>query len=56
MLLCHEGNLQVQAAGSLYSEGRLTEGFWRYEFGGVIFGGAFFRSFTLQYGITPLAT
>ena len=56
MLLCHEGNLQVQAAGSLYSEGRLTEGFSRYEFGGVIFGGAFFRSFTLQYGITPLAT
>ena len=31
----------------LYLEGDLTEGFWRYRFGGLIFGGAYFRNFTV---------
>ena len=33
--------------GGLYLEGRLTEGFLRYRFGGLIFGGAYFRNFTV---------
>ena len=33
--------------GGLYSEGRLNGGFLRYEFGGLIFGGAYFRNFTV---------
>ena len=33
---------QVQAPG-----GNLTEGFLRYRFGGLIFGGAYFRNFTV---------
>ena len=28
--------------------GNLTEGFLRYEFGGLIFGGAYFRNFTVS--------
>ena len=32
---------QVQAPGCLYLEGDLTEGFLRYRFGGLIFGGAY---------------
>ena len=28
--------------------GDLTEGFLRYEFGGLIFGGAYFRNFTVS--------
>ena len=36
-----EGNLQVQARRGTYIwRGDLTEGFLRYEFGGLIFGGA----------------
>ena len=38
-----EGNFQVQAPGRLI----LTEGFLRYEIGGLIFGGAYFRNFTV---------
>ena len=35
-----EGNFQVQAPGGAYIRtGDLTEGFLRYEFGGLIFGG-----------------
>ena len=37
-----EGNFQVQAPGGAYiRRGDLTEGFLRYEFGGLIFGGAY---------------
>ena len=37
-----EGNLQVQDPGGAYiRRGALTEGFLRYEFGGLIFGGAY---------------
>ena len=44
-----EGNFQVQAPGGLYLEGRFNGGFLRYEFGGLIFGGAYFRNFTIFY-------
>ena len=37
-----EGNFQVQAPGGAYIQrGDLTEGFLRYEFGGLIFGEAY---------------
>ena len=38
-----EGNFQVQAPsrGAYVWRGNLTEGFLRYEFGGLIFGGAY---------------
>ena len=48
-----EGNFQVQAPpplpppGSLYLEGRFNKGFLRYEFGRLIFGGAYFRNSTV---------
>ena len=43
-----EGNFQVQAPGGAYiRRGDLTEGFLRYEFGGLIFGGAYSRNFTV---------
>ena len=42
-----EGNFQIQAPGGLYLEGRLEEGFWRYEFRELIFGGAYLRNFTV---------
>ena len=40
---------QVQAPGGLYLEGRFKGGFLRYRFGGGggIFGGAYFRKFTV---------
>ena len=44
-----EGNFQVQAPGGAYIwRGDLTEGFLRYEFGGLIQGGAYFRNFTVS--------
>ena len=49
-----EGNCQVQAPGGLIVlVGDLTEGFLRYEFGGLIFGGAYTRRglFSEFYGI-----
>ena len=50
-----EGNFQVQARGGLilFWRGDLTEGFLRYEFGGLIFGGAYTRRglFSEFYGI-----
>ena len=44
-----EGNFQVQApgGGAYIPRGDLTEGFSRYEFGGLIHGGAYFRNFTV---------
>ena len=35
------GNFQVQARGAYIRRCDLTEGFLRYEFGGLIFGGAY---------------
>ena len=44
-----EGNFQVQAPGGAYIwRGDLTEGFLRYEFGGLIHGAAYFRNFTVS--------
>ena len=47
-----EGNFQVQApppGGLIFrGGGDLTEGFLRYEFGGLIHGGAYFRNFTVS--------
>ena len=41
-----EGNFQVQAPRGAYIwRGDSTEGFLRYEFGGLIFGGAYVRNF-----------
>ena len=43
-----EGNFQVQAPRGAYIwRSDLTEGFLRYEFGGLICGGAYFRNFTV---------
>ena len=47
-----EGNFQVQeqvppGVGAYIWRGDLTKGFFRYEFGGLIFGGAYFRNFTV---------
>ena len=49
-----EGKFQVQApgGGAYIRRGDLTEGFLRYDFGGLIFGGAYswrayFRNFTV---------
>ena len=35
------GNFQVQARGAYIRRCDLTEGFLRYEFGGLVFGGAY---------------
>ena len=44
-----EGKFQVQAPrGTYIRRGDLTEGFLPYDFGGLIFGGAYFRSFTVS--------
>ena len=41
-----EGNFEVQAPGGAYIwRGDLTEVFLHYRFGGLIFGGAYFRNF-----------
>ena len=41
-----EGKFQVQAPrGAYIRRGDLTGGFLRYDFGGLIFGGAYFRNF-----------
>ena len=43
-----EGNFQRQAPRGAYIwRGDLTEDFLRYEFGGLVFGGAYFRNYTV---------
>ena len=43
-----EGNfLSTSPRGAYIWRGDLTEGFLRYRFGGLIFGGAYFRNFTV---------
>ena len=45
-----EGKFQVQAPqGAYIRTGDLTEGFLRYDLGGLIFGGAYFRNFAVFY-------
>ena len=44
-----EGNFpSTSPRGAYIWRGDLTEGFLRYEFGGLIFGGAYFRNFTVS--------
>ena len=49
--LVFEGKFQVQApwwgGGAYIRRGDLMEGFLRYDFGGLIFGGAYFRNVTV---------
>ena len=48
VLLCIRGQIpSTSPPGGLYSEGRFNECFLRYDFGGLIFGGAYFRNFTV---------
>ena len=50
-----EGSFQVQASRGAYIwSGDLTEGFFRYEVGGLVFGGAYTRLglFSEFYGVT----
>ena len=42
-----EGNSQVKAPGGLYSDGRFNGGFFALRVWGLIFGGAYFRNFTV---------
>ena len=52
VLLCICGQFSTyKPLGSLYLEGRFNGGFSRYRFGGLIFGGAYFRNFTLCHVI-----
>ena len=45
-----EAKFQVQAPrGTYIRRGDLSEGFLRYDFLGLIFGGAYFRNFTVPY-------
>ena len=41
--------------GTCIWRGDLTEGFLRYRFGGFIFGGAYFRNFTVYWSCLPLS-
>ena len=44
-----EGNFpSTSPRGAYIWKGDLTEGFLRYRFGGLIFGGAYFRDFTIS--------
>ena len=48
VLLCIRGQiLSTSPPRGLYSEGRFNGGFLRYDFGGLLFGGAYFRNFTV---------
>ena len=50
VLLVFEGNFpSTSPRGAYIWRGDLTEGFLRYEFGGLIFGGAYFRNFTVPH-------
>ena len=45
--LFEENILSKSPRGGLYLEGRFNAGVLRYRFGGFIFGGAYFRNFTV---------
>ena len=48
VLLCIRGKIpSTSPAGAYIRSGDLTEGFLRYDFGGLKFGGACFRNFTV---------
>ena len=39
---------KLGGGGAYIRRGNLTEDFWRYKFEGLIFGGAYFRNFTVR--------
>ena len=49
VLLCIRGQIPSTSppGGAYIRRGDLTEGFLRYDFGGLIHGGAYFRNFTV---------
>ena len=48
VLLCIRGQIpSTSPPGAYIRVGDLTEGFLRYDFGELIFGGAYFRNFTV---------
>ena len=48
VLLCIRGEIpSTSPPGAYIRRGNLTEGFLRYDFGELIFGGAYFRNFTV---------
>ena len=48
VLLCIRGQIpSTSPPEGLYSEGRFNGGFLRYDFGGLLFRGAYFRNFTV---------
>ena len=50
--LVFEGNFQSTSPRGAYNwRGDLTDGFLRYQFGGLIFGGAYFRNSTVLHSI-----
>ena len=52
-----EGNFpSISPRGAYIWRGDLTEGFSRYRIGVLIFGGAYFRNFTVFYSVTQTDT
>ena len=51
-----EGNFQVQSPGGLYLDGRFNGGFFALRVWGLIFGGAYFRNFTVNSKNTLIST
>ena len=50
VLLCIRGQIpSTSPPGAYIRRSDLTEGFLRYDFGGLIFGGAYFRNFTVTF-------
>ena len=51
VLLCIRGQIPstIPLGGAYIPRGHLTEGFLLYNFRGLIFGGAYFRNFTVFY-------
>ena len=48
VLLCIRAEIpSTSPPGAYIRRGDLTEGFLRYDFGGLIYGGAYFRNFTV---------
>ena len=51
VLLCIRGQIPSTSplGGAYIWRGNLSEGFFCYDFGGLIFGGAYFQNFTVCY-------
>ena len=44
-----KSHVQASPGGAYIWRGDLTEGFLRYDFGGLLFGGAYFQNFTGEF-------